>query len=143
MSKTSATFTVAGVSTQNGVTKVRFANDLASRVKLLSKGGHSPLELIELPRAMTKAEACQHLLSVGGVFNQWTDLINQTMDKKSGVVVAQAKAAKPAKKATPAKAAVPAKKAAPAKKAVPAKAPKASAEDDFEIEELKELAEAN
>ena len=141
MSKTSATFTVAGVSTQNGVTKVRFANDLASRVKLLSKGGHSPLELIELPKAMTKAEACQHLLSVGGVFNQWTDLINQTMDKKSGIV-----AATPAKKAAPAKPATPAKKAVPAKKAAPAKAPKApkaSAEDDFEIEELKELAEAN
>lgn len=141
MSKTSATFTVAGVSTQNGVTKVRFANDLASRVKLLSKGGHSPLELIELPKAMTKAEACQHLLSVGGVFKQWSDLINQTMDKKSGIV-----AATPAKKAAPAKPATPAKKAVPAKKAAPAKAPKApkaSAEDDFEIEELKELAEAN
>ena len=143
MSKTSSTFTVAGVSTQNGVTKVRFANDLASRVKLLAKGGHSPLELIELPRAMTKSEACQHLLSVGGVFAQWNDLITQTMDKKSGVVAAQTKAAKPAKKAAPAKAAAPAKKAVPAKKAAPAKTPKASAEDDFEIEELKELAEAN
>ena len=62
-----STFTVVGVSTQYGVTKVRFANDLASRVKLLSKGGHSPLELIELPKAMTKAEACQHLLDVGGI----------------------------------------------------------------------------
>ena len=46
----------------NNRTKVRFANDLASRVKLLSKSGHSPLELMELPKAMTKAEACQHLL---------------------------------------------------------------------------------
>ena len=76
------TFTVAGVSTQNGVTKVRFANDLVSRTKLLAKGGHAPLELIELPRAMSKAEACAHLLDVGGVFEQWADLITETMSKK-------------------------------------------------------------
>ena len=77
-------FTVAGVSTQHGITKVRFANDLASRVKLLAKGGHNPLELVQLPKAMTKAEACQYLLSVGGVFEQWTALISETMGKKSG-----------------------------------------------------------
>ena len=41
-------FTVAGVSGQNGVVKVRFANDIVSRTKLLAKGGHSPLELVEL-----------------------------------------------------------------------------------------------
>lgn len=76
------TFTVAGVSTQNGVTKVRFANDLVSRTKLLAKGGHTPLELIELPRPMSKAEACAHLLDVGGVFEQWADLITETMNKK-------------------------------------------------------------
>lgn len=138
-----STFTVAGVSTQNGVTKVRFANDLASRVKLLSKGGHSPLELVELPRAMTKAEACQHLINIGGVFAQWATLITETMDKKSGVPAAQAKAAKPAKKAASAK---PAKASKPAKKAAPAKAPKVTApkaeDDDLEIEEIKELAEA-
>ena len=79
-------FTVAGVSTQNGITKVRFANDLVSRTKLLSKGGHSPLELIELPRPMTKVEACQHLLDVGGVFKQWGTLITETMSKKEGKV---------------------------------------------------------
>lgn len=77
-------FTVAGVSTQNGITKVRFANDLVSRTKLLAKGGHSPLELIELPRPMTKAEACAHLLDVGGVFKQWDTLITETMGKKVG-----------------------------------------------------------
>ena len=61
-------------------------NDLVSRTKLLSKGGHSPLELIELPRPMTKAEACQHLLDVGGVFKQWGTLITETMSKKEGKV---------------------------------------------------------
>jgi hypothetical protein len=126
-----STFTVAGVSTQYGITKVRFANDLTSRVKLLSKGGHSPLELMELPKAMTKAEACQHLLDVGGVFTQWSGLIIETMGKKQVTV-----ASKPAK-AAPAKAPA---KSVPAKPAKAPTTPKAI-EDDLELEELKQLAE--
>jgi hypothetical protein len=106
-----STFTVAGVSTQYGVTKVRFANDLASRVKLLSKGGHSPLELMELPRAMTKAEACQYLIDIGGVFKQWSGLINETMGKKQGTVVSKPVKAKA--KAAPVKAVAPKKVASP------------------------------
>jgi len=129
-------FTVAGVSTQFGITKVRFANDIVSRTKLLAKGGHSPLELVELPKAMTKSEACQYLLDTGGVFTQWAGLLIETMARKEGTTVA---ATKPAKK-TPAKA--PAK--TPAK--APAKTPKvtkpAKAEEDFEITEIKNIAEA-
>ena len=132
-------FTVAGVSTQHGITKVRFANDIVSRTKILAKGGHSPLELIELPKLMTKAEACQHLLDVGGVFNQWAELIIETQGKKEGNIVAATKPAKKAPAKTPAKA--PAK--APVK--APAKQPKivkpAKAEDDLEITEIKTLAE--
>ena len=128
-----STFTVAGVSTQHGITKVRFANDLVSRLKLLSKGGHSPLELIELPREMTKAEACQHLLNVGGVFTQWEALINETMGKKSGTVTKAPKAAK-----APAQAKAPAK-AKPDKQPKIVVAPKAE-DEDLEIEELKQIA---
>jgi len=132
-------FTVAGVSTQHGITKVRFANDIVSRTKILAKGGHSPLELIELPKLMTKAEACQHLLDVGGVFNQWAELIIETQGKKEGNTVA---ATKPAKKA-PAKTPVKAPAKAPVK--APAKQPKIAkpvkAEDDLEITEIKTLAE--
>ena len=124
-------FSVAGVSTQHGITKVRFANDLVSRTKLLAKGGHDPLELVELPKAMTKAEACQYLLDLGGVFKQWDSLISETMGKKSGTVP---KAPKPAK--------APAVKAA---KPVKVKQPKVTItpkedEDDLEIEELKQIA---
>lgn len=136
-------FSVVGVSTQNGITKVRFANDIVSRTKVLAKGGHSPLELIELPTLMTKYDACQYLLDRGGVFAQWSGLIIETMSKKDDK--APAKPAKaPAK--TPAKA--PAKKTAPAptKAPAPAKQPKitkpAKAEDDLEITEIKTLAEA-
>ena len=127
-----STFTVAGVSTQYGITKVRFANDLASRVKLLSKGGHSPLELMELPRAMTKAEACQHLIDVGGVFTQWAGVIIETMGKKQGTPVKAKAKAVPVK----AKAVAPKKVAAP--KAIKAKV----VENDLELEELKQLAAA-
>ena len=128
-----STFTVAGVSTQYGITKVRFANDLVSRFKLLSKGGHSPLELMELPRGMTKSEACQHLLDTGGAYEQWSGLIIETMGKKQGTV-----ANKPVKaKAAPVKAKAVAPKKVAAPKVVKAKV----VEDDLELEELKQLAE--
>ena len=42
-------FKVTGVSTQDGLTKVRFANDFVSRVKMLIKAGHTDIELMELP----------------------------------------------------------------------------------------------
>ena len=125
-----STFIVAGVSTQNGITKVRFANDLVSRTKLLSKGGHSPLELIELPRPMSKAEACQHLLDVGGVFKQWDTLITETMGKKVGstpkVKVAKAPKVKPA----------PVQKTTAKIKAVEKRIKKEEADDELLLEEL-------
>lgn len=57
-------FAVAGVSTQAGKTKVRFAND-TMRIKILAKNGHTDIELVELPREMTKAEIAQHLVEIG------------------------------------------------------------------------------
>ena len=54
-------FKVAGVSTLNGKTKVRFANDLVSRVKMLNKGGHQDINLIELATAMSKGDIVKHL----------------------------------------------------------------------------------
>jgi hypothetical protein len=53
-------FTVAGVSTLDGETKVRFAND-ELRVKVLMKHGHTNPILIALPEAMTKLEAVNYL----------------------------------------------------------------------------------
>jgi hypothetical protein len=57
---TQKTFAVAGVSTFKDGTKIRFAND-AARVKILVKNGHTDIELIDLPRDMTKAEIAQYL----------------------------------------------------------------------------------
>lgn len=55
-------FTVAGVSKWNDDFKVRFANDL-SRVKMLVKRGNTEIELVELPRPMTKPEIATFLKS--------------------------------------------------------------------------------
>lgn len=59
-------FTVAGYATNpNGTVKVRFANDLVARIKILNKAGCSNINLIELPQAMTKLQALEHLKSQG------------------------------------------------------------------------------
>ena len=57
-------FSVAGTSKlPSGDTKVRFANDI-TRVKVLIKGGHEEIDLIELPYAMTKPEVINYLMSI-------------------------------------------------------------------------------
>lgn len=57
-------FAVAGVSTLDGKTKVRFAND-TMRIKILAKNGHTNIELVDLPREMTKAEIAAHMVETG------------------------------------------------------------------------------
>lgn len=54
-------FKVTGISTLNGKTKVRFANDLVSRVKILVKDGHEDINLIELAEPLTKADCVKYL----------------------------------------------------------------------------------
>jgi hypothetical protein len=60
---TQKTFSVAGTSTSNGITKIRFANDFVGRLKILYKNGHENVELMELGRELTKAQICQVLMS--------------------------------------------------------------------------------
>ena len=60
---TQKTFSVAGVSTLNGVTKVRFANDFVNRFKILAKNDHTDIELIELGSELTKEEVCKVLVA--------------------------------------------------------------------------------
>jgi len=61
-------FKVAGVSTLNGKTKVRFANDLVSRVKMLVKAGHEDINLFELAEPLSKNDVVKYLKT--------TDLMN-------------------------------------------------------------------
>ena len=60
---TNKTYSVAGTSTLNGITKIRFANDFVGRLKILFKNGHENVELIELGGEFTKAQVCQILMA--------------------------------------------------------------------------------
>lgn len=57
---TNKKFSVAGVSTLNGKTKLRFATD-SMRIKTLAKNGHEDIDLVTLPGEMTKAEIARYL----------------------------------------------------------------------------------
>ena len=66
MSATEKLFTVAGTAkNSDGTVKARFANDLVARIKILNKAGCTDINLVELPRAMTKLEALQYLTETG------------------------------------------------------------------------------
>jgi len=60
---TNKTYSVAGTSTLNGITKIRFANDFVNRLKILYKNGHDNVELIELGGEFTKTQVCQILMA--------------------------------------------------------------------------------
>ena len=99
-------FTVAGTATNSdGTVKVRFANDLVARIKILNKAGCTNINLVELPRAMTKLEALQHLQTLGitdgdagyAVANK---LAEKSKVAKKGEIKVSAKSAKASTKAT-------------------------------------------
>ena len=54
-------FKVAGITTHNGNSKIRFTDDLIRRVKQFAKGGATRIDLMELPNAMTKVDALKYL----------------------------------------------------------------------------------
>ena len=58
------TFKVVGITVHNGDAKVRFTDDLVRRVKQFTKGGATRCEFVELPVAMTKIEALNHMLTL-------------------------------------------------------------------------------
>ena len=58
------TFKVAGITTHNGNTKVRFTDDMVRRIKQFTKGGASRIDLVELPTEMDKIEALKHIATL-------------------------------------------------------------------------------
>lgn len=112
-----STFSHAGVSRLKGEFKVRFAND-QMRVKVLSKNGHTDIDIVELKHPMTKDEAVQYLIDIDfatrdGVTNQE---VKAALEAEQGKRVEKPKAEKPAKQPK-----VKAEKPAKAKKEVKAK----------------------
>jgi hypothetical protein len=103
MATTEKLFTVAGTAAQDGVTKVRFANDLVARIKILTKAGCTDINLIELPNPMTKLEALLFLQANGVTegdagFAVTTKLAEKRqLAKKGEVKMAGSKVTKPVK----------------------------------------------
>jgi len=63
----SKTYKVVGISTTPaGITKVRFAQDLVSRIKTLVMRGHTDVKLLETPQAMNKQGCLTWLKSQPG-----------------------------------------------------------------------------
>jgi len=58
---TNKQFSIVGVSTHKGKTKLRFAND-PMRIKVLLKNGHDVGPMIDLPNPMTKGEIASYLI---------------------------------------------------------------------------------
>ena len=97
-------FTVAGTATNpNGTTKARFANDLVARIKILNKAGCTDINLVELPRAMSKLEALQYLQEQGVTGDAGYAVANKLAEKtkiaKKGEVKVKATSVKAAVKA--------------------------------------------
>ena len=59
----SGLFSVAGTSRLNGVVKVRFANNIHARTKILERGGHTEITLLVFSRRMSKLECCERLVN--------------------------------------------------------------------------------
>lgn len=104
MSKTEKTFTVAGTARNpDGTVKARFANDLVARIKILNKAGCTDVNLVELPREMTKLEALQHLTELGITQGDAGYAVANKLSEKSRVAKrgeVKVKAVKAPKKAT-------------------------------------------
>ena len=99
-------FKIAGVSKLKGSYKVRFANDM-TRVKVLAKTGHTEIELIELPKAMSKPELVTHLKTTALYqrpdFKAAIDAADEKYNGAATVKVAGVKVKAPAKSKAPAK----------------------------------------
>lgn len=104
-------FTIAGLTTLNGVKTFRFANGkLNLRVNMLKHFGHKDINLVELPKAMTKVQATTWVLQ--NIKGAKTAVIpTRAADKtakndvllaaeKKAAAVAKARATREAKKAT-------------------------------------------
>ena len=89
-------FKVAGVSTRNGQTKVRFASDM-TRIKVLVKTDHTDIHLIDLPEAMDKGAAVSFLKTSELYANPSLREAIDNADAKYNGVGEVVKAEKPAK----------------------------------------------
>jgi len=100
---TTKLFKSVGVGVRNGHTKVRWANDMVSRIKLFSKKGEE-VNFIELPQAMSKLAALEYFQANAKMEGDQAYVVSQkiaemTRDAKKGEVEVKVKATKAVTKA--------------------------------------------
>jgi len=109
-----STFKVAGTSSLNGVTKVRFANDML-RVKVLEKNGHKNVDLVEFISPLSKEDAVAKLIEMN--FAKGDKVIQAALEAAQ-----EKRSEKPAKASKPAAKGVMKAKKGPTMDAIKAKA---------------------
>lgn len=81
------TFTVVGTAVNaSGILKVRFANDIVSRIKILNKAGCTDIDLIELPKGMTKLVAAQYFLNNKRLSPAQEEVVSFKISEKTRIV---------------------------------------------------------
>lgn len=74
-------FSVAGIATDTkNNTKVRYANNLDIRTKVLINANYTNVHLVQLDDAYEKFEICQMLLNMQE-FSNYTDIISQELER--------------------------------------------------------------
>lgn len=124
-----AKYNFGGISKRIGQYKVRVGQgDLVTRYKQMLKEEHTEIDLIEFDGKLTKAEVCNELLKIER-FQQFRDIILETLAKKSGAAPAATTKAAPA---------APTKQVT-AGKQKPKVVVQKPLDDDLVLEELKQL----
>jgi len=75
-------FTVVGFSKLNGTLKLRFANDLVTRYKVLQRNGHTDAQLMELAAPTDKIAAAKALAEKFDGRPEVLEAVNQFLGKR-------------------------------------------------------------
>ena len=84
-------FTVVGFSTFGGKLKLRFANDLVTRYKVLQRNGHTDATLMELAAPTDKVSAAKALAEKFDGRPEVLEAVNQFLGKRNGKPAPKAK----------------------------------------------------
>lgn len=85
---TEKTFTIVGTAVnKDGTIKVRWANDLVARIKILDKNGCTDIDLIEMPVGLTKLKAAEYFMANKPNLNEaQKEILEIKISEKSRVV---------------------------------------------------------
>lgn len=82
---TTKVYTVAGIATdRKGNTKVRYANNLDNRLKVLLRDNFTNINFIELDNSLDKISICKVLLT-HNQYTDYTDIINNELTRLTNV----------------------------------------------------------